>query len=224
MTKGIIAKIFLFSALVLLSIVMAVQFDLYAFFINRNALADYIKSFGALSVVAFIALQVLQVLVAPIPGELSGFIGGYLYGPVWGTFYSTIGLTIGSMVAFYLSRFLGQPFVKKIVNPATMQKYDYFIEHRGIPIIFILFFIPGIPKDTLSYLIGLSGMKAKTFLVICTVGRLLGTVMLSMSGNYAKNGHTAAMGIVIAIGIAVSVLGSYYHKRILAFLRGGKKL
>lgn len=223
MTKGTIVKIILLIALILLSVFVFTKLHLYNLFINRNELASYIKSFGPLSVVIFIFLQIAQVLVAPIPGEISGFIGGYLYGPVLGTLYSTIGLTIGSMLAFYLGRLLGRAFVEKIVDPSAMQKYNYFIEHRGTPLIFILFFIPGLPKDTLSYLIGLSRMKAGTFLVICTIGRLMGTVMLSMSGNYAKNGHAAAVGTIIAVGIAISVLGSYYHENILALLRRKKK-
>ena len=223
MAKGTIVKIILLLALILLSIFFVIKLNLYSFFINRDELANYIKSFGALSVIIFIALQVAQVLVAPIPGEISGFIGGYLYGPFWGTLYSTIGLTIGSMLAFYLARLFRQPFVEKIVTTSAIQKYDYFIEHRGTPLIFILFFIPGLPKDSFSYLIGLSRMKAKTFFLICTIGRLTGTVMLSVSGNYAKNDHTAAMAIILAIGIAITVLGSYYHEDILSLLRRRKK-
>ena len=222
MTKSTILKIILLLALIPLSIFLVIKLNLYSLFINRDALANYIKSFGALSVMIFIALQIAQVLVAPIPGEISGFIGGYLYGAFWGTLYSTIGLTIGSMLAFYLARLFRQPFVEKVVNPSAIQKYDHFIEHRGTPLIFILFFIPGLPKDTFSYLIGLSKMKAKTFFVICTIGRLAGTVMLSVSGNYAKNGHAAAMFTILAIGIAVTVLGSYYHEDILRLLRRKK--
>ena len=96
--------------------------------------------------VIFIGLQILQVIVAPIPGEVNGFIGGYLYGPVLGTLYSTIGLTIGSWLAFLLARWLGLPFVEKMINPKIIQKYDHFMEHRGILITFILFLIPGFPE------------------------------------------------------------------------------
>ena len=224
MKKGTIVKILLLLALILLSVFFVIKFNFYSFFINRNELANYIKSFGPLSVLIFIALQIAQVLVAPIPGELSGFIGGYLYGPVLGTLYSTIGLTIGSMLAFFLARLLGQPFVERVISPSAIQKYNYFVEHRGTPLIFILFFIPGFPKDTLSYLIGLSRMKAKTFFAICTIGRLAGTVMLSVSGNYAKNGHTAATAIIFAVGIAITVLGSFYHEDILKLLRRKKSL
>ncbi len=224
MGRGTTVKIFLLIALISLGIFFFVHLDLYDFFKDRNRVIMFINSFGPLSVVIFIGLQILQVLVAPIPGEISGFIGGYLYGPVLGTLYSIIGLSIGSLLAFFLARWLGQPFVEKIINPATIQKYDYFIEHKGIPVIFVLFFLPGFPKDILSYIIGLSRLKASTFIVICAVGRLTGTILLSLSGSYARDNHTGAMAAVIAVGVAVTILGSWYHEKLLSLLRGKKKV
>ena len=73
-------------------------------------------------------VQILQVVAAPIPGEVTGLIGGYLYGPSIGTIYSTIGLTIGSWMAFVLARFFGLPLVEKAVKPSIIEKYDYFLE------------------------------------------------------------------------------------------------
>jgi len=223
MSKGIIVKAFLLIALIALCVFFFIHFDLYHFFKNRERVIGFINSFGPLSVVIFIGLQILQVLIAPIPGEISGFIGGYLYGPVFGTFYSIIGLSIGSLLAFLLARWLGQPFVEKITSPATIQKYDYFIEHKGLPFIFILFFIPGFPKDILSYIIGLSRLKASTFIMICAVGRLTGTILLSLSGSYARHNHTGAMATIIAVGVIITIFGSWHHEKILSLLRGKKK-
>ncbi|MBN2438197.1 MAG: TVP38/TMEM64 family protein [Deltaproteobacteria bacterium] len=180
------------------------------------------NSFGPLSVLIFIGLQIVQVLIAPIPGELNGFIGGYLYGPVLGTIYSTIGLTIGSCLAFLLARWLGMPFVEKIVNPQILRKYDYFMEHRGIPITLILFLIPGFPKDALSYIVGLSHMKTTTFLILCTAGRLLGTIMLSISGSYARNNQNAAMLAILGISALITLLAYYYHEELLKLVRKKK--
>ncbi|MCK9362181.1 MAG: TVP38/TMEM64 family protein [Syntrophales bacterium] len=223
MSRGILIKIFLLIIFILLCIFFFIHFDLYNFFKDRERVTGFINSFGPLSVAIFIGLQILQVLIAPIPGELSGFIGGYLYGPFLGTLYSIIGLSIGSLLAFFLARWLGQPFVEKIISPATIQKYDYFIEHKGIPVIFILFFIPGFPKDILSYIIGLSRLKASTFILICATGRLTGTILLSLSGSYARSNHTGALATVIAVGVVITILGSWYHEKILFLLRGKKK-
>jgi uncharacterized membrane protein YdjX (TVP38/TMEM64 family) len=222
MNRDDIFKIALLLALILAGIFLFFHYDLYTFFVSRKKIVHFLNSFGPLSVVIFIGLQIVQVLIAPIPGELNGFIGGYLYGPVLGTIYSTIGLTIGSWLAFLLARWLGMPFVEKIINPKIIQKYDYFMEHRGIPVTFILFLIPGFPKDALSYIIGLSHMKTTTFLILCTAGRLIGTIMLSISGSCARNNQNAAMLAILGISALITLLAYYYHEELLNLVRKKK--
>jgi uncharacterized membrane protein YdjX (TVP38/TMEM64 family) len=222
MNKNAVIKITILLALIITAVFLFFYYDLYSFFISRRKLINFINSFGPLSVVIFIGLQILQVIVAPIPGEVNGFIGGYLYGPVLGTLYSTIGLSIGSWIAFVLARRLGLPFVERVISPQIVEKYDYFMEHRGILITFILFLIPGFPKDALSYLIGLSRMKTSTFLIICTAGRLLGTFMLSVSGNCARNGQNIAMAAILGISALIVALAYYYHEELLGMVRKKK--
>jgi uncharacterized membrane protein YdjX (TVP38/TMEM64 family) len=222
MNRKDIFKIALLLALIIAGGFLFFHYDLYRFFVSRKKIVHFLNSFGPLSVVIFIGLQILQVLIAPIPGELNGFIGGYLYGPVLGTLYSTIGLTIGSWLAFLLARWLGMPFVEKIINPQVIQKYNHFMEHRGIPITFVLFLIPGFPKDALSYIIGLSHMRTTTFLILCTAGRLLGTIMLSTSGSYARNEQHAAMLAILGISALITLLAWYYHEELLNLVRKRK--
>ena len=128
-------------------------------------------------------------MAAPIPGELTRFIGGYLYGPFWGTVYATIGLTIGSWIAFMLARFLGEPLLEKVVKKEVFEKFDHFMEHKGLLVSFLLFLIPGFPKDYLCYIMGVSLIPTGTFIIISTAGRLLGTIMLSVTGAFAGNGQ-----------------------------------
>jgi uncharacterized membrane protein YdjX (TVP38/TMEM64 family) len=219
MNRDAIIKISILLLLIIAGFFLFFHYDLYTFFISRKKIVHFVNSFGPLSVVIFIGLQILQVIVAPIPGEVNGFIGGYLYGPVLGTLYSTIGLTIGSWLAFVLARWLGLPFVEKVIRPRIIQKYDYFMEHRGVLITFILFVIPGFPKDALSYMIGLSHMKTSTFLIVCTAGRLLGTLMLSISGYCARNDQNGAMAAILGISALIVILAYYYHDDILRLVR-----
>ena len=196
-----------------------IHYDLIQFFTDRHKAIEFINSFGPLSVIVFIGLQILQVLFAPVPGEATGFIGGYIYGSVLGTLYSTIGLTIGSWLAFALARWLGLSFVEKAVSPAVLQKYDYFMAHKGKLVIFVLFLIPGFPKDALCYIMGLSHMRTRVFLVISTVGRLLGTAMLSVSGNCLRyNQHGALWGLA-AISFISVIIAYFFRDKLLHFLK-----
>jgi uncharacterized membrane protein YdjX (TVP38/TMEM64 family) len=99
---------------------------LISFFLNKKVVSN---SLGPLSFIGFIILQASQVVVSPIPGEVTGLLGGFLYGNFLGIILSTIGLTIGSWIAYSLSRTFGRPFVKKFVKKETLGRYDY-LHHR----------------------------------------------------------------------------------------------
>jgi uncharacterized membrane protein YdjX (TVP38/TMEM64 family) len=217
--RGAFIKITILIALITTGVLLFFQYDLYSFFVSRRKLIHFVNSFGPLSVFIFIGLQVIQVLVAPIPGEINGFIGGYLYGPVLGTVYSTIGLTLGSWLAFVLARWLGLPFVEKVISPQIIQKYDYFMKHRGILVTFILFLIPGFPKDALSYIVGLSHMRTTTFLIISTAGRFLGTLMLSISGSCARNNQNVAVLAILGASAILVLLAYYYHEELFRLVK-----
>jgi len=195
------------------------HFDLHVFFSDREEAARRITSFDPYDEIIFISLQILQVIFAPIPGEVSGFIGGYLYGPFLGTVYSTIGLTIGSWLAFLLARIFGLPLVERVVKPETLRKYDYVLEHKGVFIAFFLFLIPGFPKDYLCYILGLSHMRAATFLVISTAGRLLGTIMLSAFGSCARNNQFLPLAGLLAFTGCCLFVAYLYREKWLAKIR-----
>lgn len=196
-------------------------FDLHTFFLDRKKVVAFIHSFGPgpLSTLIFICLQIAQVLAAPLPGEVTGIIGGYLYGPVLGTLYSTIGLTIGSWLAFLLARVLGLPFVEKVVSRNTLEKYDYFMEHQGALVTFVMFLIPGFPKDALCYIMGLSHMKTRLFLVVSTTGRLFGTIMLSVGGSCVRNDQMAALYAIIGLTAVILILTYFFREKLLKALR-----
>jgi uncharacterized membrane protein YdjX (TVP38/TMEM64 family) len=214
-------RLLLLAALVAAAAWGFVHFDLGRFFADREQTIRLLKSYGALSVMVFILLQVLQVILAPIPGEVTGFIGGYLYGPVLGTLYSTIGLTLGSWLAFGLAHWFGLPLVERFVRPSLVRKYDNFMAHQGTAVAFFLFLIPGFPKDSLCYILGLSHMKVGPFLVVCTVGRLLGTIGLSISGMIARDPCRANIPwmIALAAGSLLFLLAYFWRREIIRHVR-----
>jgi uncharacterized membrane protein YdjX (TVP38/TMEM64 family) len=221
MNKRLVFKFFVLLLLAVLAVYLFVHFDLFRFFRNREQLVQFIKSYRYDELV-FILLQIVQVVAAPIPGELTGFIGGYIYGPFWGTIYSTIGLTLGSWLAFLLAHFFGEPLLEKVVKKEVFEKFDAFMEHKGILVSFLLFLIPGFPKDYLCYIMGVSRIPAITFIIVSTVGRFFGTMMLSISGNIAREERYWLLGVVVAAGMIVFFLAYRYHEKILKVLKNDK--
>jgi uncharacterized membrane protein YdjX (TVP38/TMEM64 family) len=221
MNKSLTLRILLLIILIGLAAYLFFHFDLLRFFRDRHQLVQLIKSYRYDELV-FILLQIVQVVAAPIPGELSGFIGGYLYGPLWGTIYSTIGLTLGSWLAFMLARFFGEPLLGKVVKKEVFEKFDHFMEHKGLPVSFLLFLIPGFPKDYLCYIMGVSRIPVLTFIIVSTIGRFFGTLMLSITGDIAEDGHYILLTIIVAAGIAVFALSYYHRDRLLEILKKHK--
>jgi uncharacterized membrane protein YdjX (TVP38/TMEM64 family) len=166
-------------------------------------MANFLESLGPWSFVGFIGLQITQVVIAPIPGDVTGLIGGYLYGPWLGILLSTIGLTIGSYIAFVLARAFGKPFVKKWVPGKAMERFNFLLHHKGAFIVFLLFFLPGFPKDYLCYILGLGEFSALEFTLISGVGRLFGTVLLTLGGNYIRLHQYRNFSIVCGVALVV---------------------
>ncbi len=192
--------------------------DLIRFFSSRTRISAYVASFGPYAPLVFMGIQIMQVLVAPIPGELTGFIGGYLFGTGIGFLYSTIGLTLGSWLGFLIARRFGFSFVRRFVGKETMDKFDYLMEHQGAFFAFLFFIIPGLPKDYFCYLLGLSPMHVLTFLVVSTIGRIPGTLMLSMQGEAVRSEDYRAFFVFLGLCLIAIVSALIYRDRIEAWL------
>lgn len=208
-----------FSAVVAGILFLLFPLGLAEYFTDRRLLAHFFSEHRTNAVFIFIGLQILQVVAAPVPGEVTGFVGGVFFGTVGGIIYSTIGLTIGSWLAFVLARTAGRPLVEKIVNPETINRYDYVMKHKGIFLAFLMFLIPGFPKDILCYLLGLGHMKHRDFLVVSTTGRLFGTVLLTVEGSFFRDKRYGAFYTVLGISIVVIMLVMIYREHIERWFR-----
>ncbi len=181
---------------------------------NKHELKRLILSFGAYSPLAYILLQIIQVIVAPIPGGAIEFLGGYLFGVKAGFIYSMIGLILGSWAAFSLARIFEKIAVEKFVSERTRKKFDYLVEHEGVILSFILFLLPGFPKDALCYILGLTPMHLGIFLIISTIGRIPGTLIATLQGAKAFEHQYYTFGILLG-GSALVILAFYiYHEEI----------
>lgn len=183
-------------------------------FLDRQRLLAFIEAHRRYAVLIFVGLQAGQVVAAPVPGEVTGFVGGVLFGPFWGVVYSTLGLTLGSWLAFMLARLLGRPLVERLVDPETIRRYDYVMKHKGLFLAFVLFLIPGFPKDYLCYLLGLGHMRQRDFLLVSVPGRLLGTVLLTLGGAYVRDARWGALFVVIGLSLLGILVAMIYRDRL----------
>jgi uncharacterized membrane protein YdjX (TVP38/TMEM64 family) len=175
---------------------------------DREWIRATVESYGWAAPLVFIGVQVAQVIAAPIPGEATGFIGGYLFGTLQGFLYSSIGLGIGSMINFGIGRFLGERFVRRLIPEEKFKRIDRLVNRQGVIAVFLMFIIPGFPKDYLSLALGLTTLPIKVFAVMAFIGRMPGTLVLSLQGAslYDQNYFMVA---IVAAACLVLVLPAY---------------
>jgi len=181
---------------------------------DKYFLRDTVAAWGWMAPVVFIAIQALQVIISPIPGEVTGPVGGALFGTGWGLVYSTIGLTIGTLLCFGMGRKWGEPLVRPWLSEHHWDRLNFILEAEGAIICFILYLIPGFPKDIISYLFGISPLPFWVFAVVSTVGRLPGTWISSYFGAHVGEQQYLYAVAFIAAVTAICLPIFYYRERI----------
>jgi uncharacterized membrane protein YdjX (TVP38/TMEM64 family) len=210
------------GVLIILSVVLAV-FDpsvhryVLRLYDDPSFLRDILLRFGVLGPVVFIVIQALQVIIAPIPGEITGLLGGFVFGQWLGFVYSTLGLTVGSLFAFGIGRWLGETFVRRAVSETLWRKLGFILDAEGTLLCFIIYLIPGLPKDIVCYLFGLSPMPFWVFAVASTLGRMPGTWALSAQGAKVASGDYYHLILLTAIITAVALPLYVYRSKIMSF-------
>lgn len=185
--------------------------------ISLDSFRNYIISLGSLGSVVFIFFQILQTVIAPIPGEVIQVAGGYIYGVTFGVIYSTLGLLLGAIIAFYFTRLIGTPFIKKLMNKKNSQwMADIMDSKKFSAILFIIFLVPGLPKDFLIYVAGLTPINPLKFFGILLISRfpwLLASVSIGSNLHY---GNYISTIIVSLIAIVSFILGICYKDKLIS--------
>lgn len=183
----------------------------YASLSDREEIQAFISGFGVLAPLVFIVIQFIQVILAPIPGEATGLIGGFLFGTFKGFLFSSIALTLGSLANFMIGRFLGRRYVRKLIPMDKLKRFDMFIKRQGVMVLFVLFIFPGFPKDYLCLFLGMTMLPLKAFFLISALGRMPGTLLLSLQGASLFEGNYLIF--IILAGICLIMTATIYRFR-----------
>jgi uncharacterized membrane protein YdjX (TVP38/TMEM64 family) len=197
------------------SLLTQVLFKLEDVMANGSRIRESILSFGFLAPLMFMILQVLQVMFAPVPGEATGILGGYLFG-AWPSFiYSSIALAIGSAFAFTIGHLFADAFRDRFAKTQVYRKFNHLVFKGEFVIPFVLFLFPGFPKDSLSYLLGLSTMPFKVFIFIASIARMPGTLILSFEGAQVYERNYFELLLLLLFSAIVALPCFLYRRQIL---------
>ncbi len=181
---------------------------------NPDQLQDYIRREGKWAPFIFIFIQTMQVIIAPIPGNVTTLAGGLMFGSTLGFIYGSIGLIIGSTTAFYLARFYGKPFVIKIAGADNYEKYSKYFTKKSRLVLFLLFLFPFFPDDMLCFLAGISTLTFGTFILFVILARLPGVYVSVFIGSGSLNLPVWSWILIAAISLSLIYFSARYGDKI----------
>ncbi len=235
--ENIRKKFKLFSAILKAAVlvVIIVGVPLFIWFFHHDYIDEFssIESVKALfrqyetqSVFIYLACQVGQIIICIIPGQELQIAAGFMYGFWVGYIYSVIGAAAGAVITYYLAKLLGRDAMHMIFGEEKindlLQKLN---SKKGVTVIFLIYLIPGLPKDLCNYAAGLSDMKLKPFLIISLIGRSPGMMASLLIGKQIGAGAYTSVVVIAAVVLVLFILALIFRKKLMGtFDKGYEKL
>lgn len=194
----------------------------YDILLDQEQVRAWIEQFGAWGPIAIVLMQMIQAILAPVPGQAIQAVSGYLYGPWLGTLYSMGGLALGSFLAFALARRFGRPLAARLFGQQSMDRMDDLVHRGGVLFFFLIWLFPFAPDDLICFAAGITSMATGQFLVLMILGRIPGVFVSVLIGASAPQVEPA-WWLVLFGAIAVVALvwwrwGEQIQKAVLGFL------
>ncbi len=193
--------------------------DIMAVMGSTEALQTWLAQFGVWAPIAYIGIQITQIVIFVLPGEVAQVAAGYFFGILPGTLYAIIGLIIGTAICFLTTRKLGISFVTKLFGQEEVQKFEGYISTpKATAVFFLLYLIPGLPKDFLGFVGGLTTMRLGFFLVLSIGGRLPSLLVSIIAGNAMSGQNWTLVIVLVSVACLFFGLGVIYRKAIYQLL------
>lgn len=205
-----------FTILILITLSLSVLYFLiksgiFTKVTSVKELREYIKGFGASALLATLVLQILQVVILPIPGVITIGVSVALFGALKGAIISFVGIFIGSVIAFLIGRKLGKRTVCWLVGEDNLNRVQKKVSGKDKIVLSFMFLFPFFPDDLLCFVAGLSTMPIKYFLIMITITRLISVFTTAYSVNGSVIPYDTWWGLLIwVVLIALTLLSSYY--------------
>lgn len=199
------------AAVVLLAALGVAAFGprLWSFFTDGEAVRAWVDAQGALAPVAMGTLVVAQVVVAVLPGEPIELAAGYLFGFWEGTVICLAGGLVGTLAVTAVVRALGMRVVRALFTAEQIEDVSWLRDSARFELLmFVVFLVPGTPKDALTYMAGLTDCPWWRIALIATVGRIPSVVTSTLAAGFASTGDWVAAGVTVAVTLALVAVGA----------------
>lgn len=175
----------------------------------------WVDAQGVRAPLLFVGMVVLQIVVAIIPGEPLEIAAGYAFGALEGTLLCLIGALVGRVAVFLLVRRFGVRAVEVFFPLEKVQSLRFLQNEKKLTFwVFFLFFLPGTPKDVLCYIVGLTKLPLRSWIIISTIAPIPSIITSTIGGDALGMGNYAFAALVFGITIVISSLGLLAYRAI----------
>lgn len=208
--------LFVLLALTTIGLILKYLPNILAATVSLDKFNNYLMSLGKSGSIIIILFQILQTIIAPIPGEVIQIASGYIYGLPLGLLLTMSGLIIGSAIAFYFTRLIGGNFITNYLKKKNFNWMLDIMESKKFSIIlFLIFILPGLPKDFMIYIAGLTAINPIKFFTILIISRFPWLLASVSVGSNIQNGNYISTIIISIIAILSFIVGIIYKNTII---------
>lgn len=191
--------------------------QLVSFVSDSEAFRSWIDARGFMGKLAYIGIVALQIVVAIIPGEPIELVAGYAFGAWQGLLLAELGILVSSAAVFLAVKKWGMRAVEAFVPREKLESFSFLQNSaRRNAIVFLIFFIPGTPKDVLTYFVGLTPMTLGQWLLITTVARIPSVLSSTLTGAAVGDSRFLAAGVIYGLTALLSIAGALVYRKTMA--------
>ena len=215
-TKSIIKVVILAVVIAVVSVLCIPFVHLLVSEEGRTEICEKVRGYGAFAPIIFMLLMAFQVIIAFIPGGPLELIGGMLFGSGLGLLVTVAGAFLGTLCVFLLVQRFGKPLVDFFVPEEKAKKLKILQDEEKLEFwVFVLFLIPGIPKDLLTYLVPLTRIRGRDFLLLSTLGRFPSLAASVLVGDSLSEGRYRLAVCICAGAALLTFIGLQIKNRII---------
>ena len=185
-----------------------------------QGLKNFASEMGILGMLILFLIQVIQIVIPFLPGQFIELTVGALYSPIVAISILSLGLIVATIIIYYLGKWIGRPFISLFLSEENEQKYSFLKNSRKLEMVFfILFLIPGTPKDVLIFFLPLLNLKLNRFIILSLIARIPGWILdVYMGHSFFEKNYTLLI-IVFILMVLVAIFGYIYKDKIMNYLK-----
>ncbi len=220
----LIGVVLFFVLLIFLTIITLPYFSTLSDEEFVSSCREYVSAHSFKAWLILLSVQMLQVVIAFIPGEPFEILAGALFGTWGGLGTCLLGCVLASSLIFLLSKKFGGSFLQKIFGKERIEKFSFLHDSRKLEAaIFVVFLIPGTPKDMLTYVAGTTSIKLHQFLLLTSLARIPSIVTSTFLGSSMMKSDWKSSLIIFFVTALIGIFGIFYRERIISFLKAKSK-